>query len=245
MKTLVCSFSRPPFVPPPGLGVAPPSEVAGWKRCMDLGMVVILSLVVVIPLLLAMLWIALNSPGPVLFRQVRVGVDGRRFIIFKLRTMRPGSTASLHHRHVQRLIDANEPLTKLDDLLDPRLIPGGRFLRASGMDELPQLINVLRGDMSLVGPRPCLPWEARFVLPEHAARFSVLPGITGPWQLGGARRGSFQEMARLDTGYAANLSLLRDLSILLGTPAAIWRQLRQPKAPNRRGPLKWLHPMHS
>lgn len=108
---------------------------------------------------------------------------------------------------------------------DPRLIPGARFLRALGIDELPQLINVLRGDMSVVGPRPCIPYEAEQYEPWQRQRFAVLPGLTGLWQVKGKNRTTFLQMINLDIEYTRRQSLGLDLYILLATPKAIFQQL--------------------
>ena len=114
---------------------------------------------------------------------------------------------------------------KKQDDDDPRIIPLGRFLRCSGIDELPQLFNVLAGQMSLVGPRPCLPCEYQEFLLWHKRRFSTLPGMTGLWQVNGKNRLSFKEMIRLDITYEQNRSLWLDLRILFATPSAVWSLL--------------------
>ena len=103
--------------------------------------------------------IKLVSPGPALFRQERIGYLGKRFTCFKFRTMRVNADTGIHQGHLNRLMDSNVPMKKLDAAGDPRLIPGGLFIRTLGLDELPQIFNILRGEMSLVGPRPCVPYE--------------------------------------------------------------------------------------
>ena len=141
-----------------GIAVAS-SQVPSWKRILDITCI-LLSLPFWLPVVIFLtLWIKLASPGPIFFRQERVGYRGRRFMILKFRTMKVNVETQSHERHLEQLIHANRPMTKLDASGDPRIIPGGRILRAMGLDELPQLFNVLRGEMSLVGPRPCTPHE--------------------------------------------------------------------------------------
>jgi lipopolysaccharide/colanic/teichoic acid biosynthesis glycosyltransferase len=170
--------------------------------------------------------IRLVSPGPVFFGQERVGFRGRRFKILKFRTMTVNADATVHQNHFNHLMKSNAPMVKLDAQRDARLIPGGWILRASGMDELPQIINVLRGDMSLVGPRPCIPSEYDRYLPEQRERLNVLPGLTGLWQVSGKNRTTFDEMIQLDIRYARNASLLLNLKIVLLTPWALVVQIR-------------------
>jgi lipopolysaccharide/colanic/teichoic acid biosynthesis glycosyltransferase len=140
-------------------------SVLRWKRALDI-VVVLLALPLLVPLMIVVaVLIRVVSAGPVLFKQERVGYLGRRFMCFKFRTMFVGADAVAHQGHLRHLMDSNTPMTKMDSEGDPRIIPFGRLLRASGLDELPQLINVLRGEMSLVGPRPCLPYEYDKYLP--------------------------------------------------------------------------------
>lgn len=184
----------------------------------------------VLPLLclttLAMLAIIqVTSPGPVIFRQKRIGHRGREFMLFKFRTMHLGADTAVHQDHFRELVDSKAPMLKLDAAHDRRLLPGGRFLRASGLDELPQLINVLRGEMSLVGPRPCLPTEFAHYLPAQRERVDAMPGLTGLWQVSGKNHTTFEEMIRLDIEYARNSSLLLDLKIILFTPVVIAGQI--------------------
>jgi lipopolysaccharide/colanic/teichoic acid biosynthesis glycosyltransferase len=192
-----------------------------WKRLIDiLGSLV--TLVFLSPLLLLVaLLIKVVSPGPVLFRQERVGYLGRMFDMWKFRTMHTDSDATLHRNYLQELIRSEKEMIKLDNGRDPRIIPFGTILRASGIDELPQLVNVLVGDMSLVGPRPCLPYEAREFSSWQKRRFDAVPGLTGLWQVSGKNRTTFKEMMRLDIGYAKNRAILLDLLIVLKTIPAI------------------------
>lgn len=165
------------------------------------------------------------SPGPVFFRQERVGLRGRRFKIFKFRTMKAGADTKVHQTHFAELVKSNAPMAKLDGRGDTRLIPGGWLLRASGMDELPQLINVLRGEMSLVGPRPCIPSEFEQYLPAQRERLNALPGLTGLWQVSGKNRTTFEEMIRLDIHYVRTVSPLLNLKIIILTPWALAVQI--------------------
>jgi lipopolysaccharide/colanic/teichoic acid biosynthesis glycosyltransferase len=136
-----------------------------------------------------------------------------------------GAPTADHEQHMERLVELNRPLVKLDLLGDARLVPGGCFLRTSGLDELPQLINVLLGEMSLVGPRPCLPGEFALFDASQRARFSVLPGLTGLWQVNGKNHTTFKEMNAMDADYARLASPLLDLKIMLRTPMALLRQM--------------------
>jgi len=170
--------------------------------------------------------IKLASPGPVIFRQERVGYRGRRFQCLKFRSMHCNADSEVHKEHLTRLMKSGEPMVKLDGERDPRVIRGGEFLRASGLDELPQLLNVLRGDMSLVGPRPCTVYEYENYSAWHKQRFNVLPGITGLWQVTGKNKTSFDQMIALDVRYGETLSLKQDLWILMRTVLPIWEQVR-------------------
>jgi lipopolysaccharide/colanic/teichoic acid biosynthesis glycosyltransferase len=179
-----------------------------------------------IPLLLPLLLIIaiaikIASKGPLLFRQERVGLLGKRFILLKFRTMIPGSDTAVHEAHVASLMKSNAPMIKLDAKGDARVAPLGKPLRAAGLDELPQLINVLRGEMSLVGPRPCLPSEYDRLLPWQRERFRTLPGLTGLWQVSGKSQTTFSEMIELDIQYVRTKSLWLDLKIMLKTIPAI------------------------
>ncbi|MCW1886371.1 sugar transferase [Luteolibacter flavescens] len=202
------------------------ATIPTWKRAMDVSLVV-MSLPVSIPLILAvMLWIRIVSRGPALFRQERVGHEEKAFTIYKFRTMHEGAQTRDHELHVARLIESDQPMVKLDELGDSRMIAGACFLRSTGLDELPQLFNVLRGDMSLVGPRPCIPDEHAFFTTAQRERFQVLPGITGIWQISGKNRTTFREMATLDVAYARLSSPGLDLTVLACTPMAVLRELK-------------------
>ncbi|MCB0988670.1 MAG: sugar transferase [Microthrixaceae bacterium] len=194
---------------------------AGAKRAFDLT-VGTLSLIVAAPILLvAAIAIKLDSRGPVLFRQTRVGQNSKPFNVLKLRSMVTDAEAQLVD-----LIDLNEadgPLFKMAE--DPRITRVGRLIRATSIDELPQLWNVVRGDMSLVGPRPALPHETEEWDSLLAQRLRVKPGITGMWQVNGRSDTSFEDYTRLDLYYVDNWTLTTDLAIMLKTvPAVVLRQ---------------------
>jgi len=165
-----------------------------------------------------------TSPGPVLFRQRRVGQKGREFVCFKFRTMQVNADTSSHRAHTRDLMASQAPMVKLDAHRDPRLAPLGAVLRATGLDELPQLLNVLRGEMSIVGPRPCLPYEYELYGDWERRRFDAAPGLTGLWQVSGKNRTTFKQMISLDIEYAERQTLWLDLSIMLKTFPALWSQ---------------------
>jgi len=197
------------------------STIAGpnlvLKRALDLGLgsfILLLSLPlwIVVPLL-----IKLDSPGPVLYRQIRVGRDGKHFTFYKFRSMRKGAEEEWHR--LRALNETEGPILKIRK--DPRLTRVGKFLRRTSMDELPQILNVLRGDMSLVGPRPPLPAEVLQYEPWQHKRLSVAGGMTGLWQVSGRSHLNFEEMVMMDLYYIENWSLGLDLKILLRTIPAI------------------------
>jgi lipopolysaccharide/colanic/teichoic acid biosynthesis glycosyltransferase len=200
----------------------------GLKRMLDLaGSLILLAILSPLFLLIAAL-VKLKSPGPVFFRQVRVGQGMKPFTILKFRTMRVNAGDTLHHEFVTSFIKSGQQaqeagkngMFKLAN--DPRVTRIGRILRKTSMDELPQLWNVLRGDMSLVGPRPPLHYEVEQYQPWHCRRvLEAKPGITGLWQVAGRSRTTFDEMVRLDLRYAKARSFWTDVKILLATPAAV------------------------
>jgi lipopolysaccharide/colanic/teichoic acid biosynthesis glycosyltransferase len=197
----------------------------GWKFRLDITCI-LLSLPVWLPLMiLLMLVTRIASPGPIFYRQERVGFGGRHFFIWKFRTMKLSAETQAHECHLEQLIRVDCPMTKLDAYGDPRLAPFGRILRASGLDELPQIFNVLCGEMSLVGPRPCLPNEFAHYEQWQRERVNGLPGLTGFWQVNGKNETTFKEMIAMDLFYLKNMSILLDLKIMLKTGAAIARQL--------------------
>jgi len=191
-----------------------------WKRTLDV-CCVLLSMPVVAPVgLIIATIIKIVSPGPVFFQQERMGYGGQRFRCFKFRTMKVNADTGVHKGHLADLMSSNRPMNKLDGK-DPRVIPFGIWLRALGLDELPQLINVLRGEMSIVGPRPCVPYEYEKYLPRHRGRCGTLPGLTGMWQVNGKNKTTFEEMIDLDLYYVQNKSLWLDMSIIVRTIPAV------------------------
>ncbi len=190
------------------------------KRVVDLAGAAV-GLVVLSPVFfLASLAIRLTSRGPVLFRQVRVGLGGDPFVMMKFRTMVDDAEHQLAELQ-QANVYSKEPLFKLEK--DPRMTPIGVFLRKSSLDELPQLLNVLRGEMSLVGPRPALPSEVLRYQQHHFVRFEVLPGITGPWQVSGRNSiTSFEDVVQLESSYIRGWTVWRDLAILARTVPAVF-----------------------
>lgn len=188
-----------------------------WKRGMDIAGS-ILGLMILSPIfLVTALLITMVSPGPVFFSQKRVGYRGKPFYIWKFRTMRVDADTSLHQEHVRKFIrkKPDSAMVKIDD--DPRLIPFGKILRKTAIDELPQLFNVLRGEMSLVGPRPDLTYAVQSYEPWATTRFDVVPGMTGLWQVSGKNKTTYYEMMRLDIRYVQNRSFRLDIKILLKT----------------------------
>ncbi|MDR3458967.1 MAG: sugar transferase [Verrucomicrobiae bacterium] len=213
-----------------------------WKRLLDCTLIV-LSIPFLVPLALVIVFIIKRkSAGPVLFQQKRLGYHGAPFMCLKFRTMHCGAETVSHQGHLQQLITSDAPMTKLDNSGDSRIIPLGKILRSSGLDELPQLINVLKGEMSLVGPRPCVPYEAEKYLPWQKERFDAAPGLTGLWQVSGKNRTTFTRMMQLDIEYARTKSLWLDGKIIFLTVPAllvqIWDSRQKKKAPNCVGPAQ-------
>jgi lipopolysaccharide/colanic/teichoic acid biosynthesis glycosyltransferase len=188
-------------------------------RALDLVATIVL-LVLLAPLLLAIaLVIKLDSPGPMLFRQHRVGRDRKQFLVAKFRTMRHGADHDVHRDYMLALIESGTPAPKLDG--DARVTRFGGFLRRTSLDELPQLWNVLRGEMSLVGPRPPIPYEVERYPAHWFERFAVKPGVTGLWQVSGRSEVSLEQMIELDVDYVRRRSVLLNVWILLCTAPAV------------------------
>ncbi len=191
------------------------------KRFLDIAVASLILLLVLPVIPVIVILIKLDSPGPVLFRQKRVGKDGREFDFFKFRSMHLGAENII--ASLRPLSGVDGPVFKLKE--DPRITCTGRFLRRSSLDELPQLLNVLKGDMSIVGPRPNLPSEVSQYLPWQKRRLDVTPGITCYWQIAGRSHIGFQEWMRLDLEYIRSRSLVTDIKIMLKTiPAVIARK---------------------
>jgi len=202
-----------------------------WKRMMDiLGST--LGLLMLSPLfLIAGLVIKAVSKGPVFFKQERVGYQGRIFRLWKFRTYEVDADTSQHQQYMSSLIGAaqqgndtsDSPMTKLDNA--PGIIPFGNVIRKTCIDELPQLINVFLGEMSLIGPRPPVIYEAEQYADWHKQRLDAVPGMTGLWQVSGKNRLTFDEMVRLDIRYSKMKSFWLDVMVLLKTPLAIVSQI--------------------
>ncbi len=195
-----------------------------WKRTLDVCFIVLMSVLWLPLMLLIMIAVRLSSSGPIFYRQERVGYAGRRFMIYKFRSMKVDAETDVHEAHLERLMRDSVPMAKLDGEGDPRILPWGRILRATGLDELPQIFNVLRGEMSLVGPRPCTVHEFNRYAKWQRERVNALPGLTGYWQVNGKNKTTFNEMIEMDIFYAKNLSIGLDLKIVLQTIPALLDQ---------------------
>jgi lipopolysaccharide/colanic/teichoic acid biosynthesis glycosyltransferase len=215
-------------------GVHGGAASAGWldaaaKRTLDL-LVASLLLVLLSPLMvLIAVVIRLTSPGPALFRQVRTGCRCAPFVMLKFRSMYQDNDDAVHRAFVTSMLSGGPPLDDSRELYklsgDPRVTAVGGLLRKLSLDELPQLINVVRGEMSLVGPRPALPWEAALFEPRHRARFAVKPGITGLWQVSGRNLLTMRQALELDVEYAQRRNFVMDLATLARTiPVVLTRR---------------------
>ncbi len=194
------------------------------KRAMDILLALLLLLALSPLLAVTALAVRLTSRGPIIFRQTRIGRHGEPFELLKFRSMVTGnSDAAVRELNTRELtgedVSAPDGVHKL--AADPRITPVGAVIRRFSIDELPQLWNVVRGDMSIVGPRPSLDWEVALFDQAHRVRESVRPGLTGLWQVSGRNRLSMRQMLDLDVEYVQSLSLVRDLRILARTPAAV------------------------
>jgi lipopolysaccharide/colanic/teichoic acid biosynthesis glycosyltransferase len=197
------------------------------KRAIDLAGAS-LGLILAAPVFLWAAWrIPRDSPGPVFYRQTRLGANMQEFTMLKFRTMTVDADPSLHQAYIKRAMDG-EHTAGVGELykLDRRdvVTPSGRWLRRMSLDELPQLINVLRGTMSLVGPRPCLAYETENFAPHHYERFLAPAGITGLWQVTARAHAGFDEALEMDVAYVRDWSLALDLSLILRTPIEVLRQ---------------------
>jgi lipopolysaccharide/colanic/teichoic acid biosynthesis glycosyltransferase len=213
---LPAGFATPTYLAPLP-DAALPAPVPGWKRLLDLALT-LPGLLALVPLFLAIaLAVRLTSPGPVFFVQIRIGRGGRSFGMIKFRSMYRDAEA----RRTALLVQSDRPGLCFKARNDPRITPVGRLLRRLSLDELPQLLNVLAGQMSLVGPRPALPEEVAVYPARALGRLAVLPGITGPWQVSGRAEIGFDEMVEMDLAYARRPSLMADLSFLARTVSAV------------------------
>jgi lipopolysaccharide/colanic/teichoic acid biosynthesis glycosyltransferase len=215
-----------------------------WKRLLDLSCIFLTSPCWLLAMTLVAIWVKATSAGPLFYCQPRVGYRGGSFIIFKFRSMRGNADTRSHEEYMGQLMKSDRPMVKLDNRGDNRLVPGGRFLRAAGLDELPQLINVVRGEMSLVGPRPCTPYEFGQYQACHRARLKAPPGLTGYWQVNGKNKTTFSEMVAMDVYYTENMSPALDLNIMFRTGKVIvaqliesWRGLGKTARDDSRNPV--------
>lgn len=188
-----------------------------FKRGVDILAAAVALLALAPVMIVVALAITLDSPGPALFRQTRIGKDGRRFTMFKFRTMR-----AFRHHEVEWLVDTDGVIRhKVEN--DPRITRVGRFLRRTSIDELPQVVNILLGHMSLIGPRPELPEIVRHYEPWQHRRHQVRPGLTGWWQVNGRSNRPMHENTHLDLYYIDNVSFRLDLAILARTAVVVLR----------------------
>lgn len=196
-----------------------------WKRGIDLAFCCVALPFLATATFFVTVLMSISSPGPIFFRQERVGYLGRRFRLYKFRTMHVGADTSGHQAHFAALMTSNTPMQKLDAKGDSRLIPCGWLIRASGLDELPQIINIIKGEMSLIGPRPCIPYEYDNYSVHQRSRFRSTPGLTGLWQVSGKNKTTFDRMIQLDIQYASDRSLLLDLRIAVLTVPTVLSQV--------------------
>jgi lipopolysaccharide/colanic/teichoic acid biosynthesis glycosyltransferase len=198
------------------------------RRTLDIGVAAVVLLLMAPVIAIVALTVRLSSPGPVFFRQRRLGRSMRPFTVLKFRTMRADADSALHRDYVRSLIGTDAPENPPDNLyklvVDPRVTKVGRFLRSWSLDEIPQLWNVLRGEMSLVGPRPVIEYEVEQYPDWYLRRFAVKPGLTGLWQVSGRNERTYEEMVRFDVEYAERRSLWMDLRILARTAIVVMRR---------------------
>ena len=192
------------------------------KRLTDLAVATVCLALLSPVLVIVAVLIRRTTPGPALFRQMRLGKDGHQFVLYKFRTMYADCRDDVHREYVTKLLTQDDPpdggragVYKLEH--DTRITPIGRLIRRTSIDELPQLFNVIRGDMSLVGPRPALPWEADLLDAAHLVRFCVPPGLTGLWQVSGRNSLTMKQGLELDVEYVRKQRLAFDLWILIKT----------------------------
>jgi lipopolysaccharide/colanic/teichoic acid biosynthesis glycosyltransferase len=191
------------------------------KRLFDV-VVATLMLIVAAPIMaLVALAIRLDSPGPVIFKQTRIGKNHRPFTFYKFRSMYYKADAGVHQQFVKNLINGSPSGSAYKMTGDKRITRVGAFIRKTSLDELPQLVNVLKGDMSMVGPRPPIPYEVAEYKDWHHRRLAIMPGLTGPWQVQGRSLVSFDDMVQMDIAYAQERSFLLDVSLLVRTIPAV------------------------
>jgi exopolysaccharide biosynthesis polyprenyl glycosylphosphotransferase len=202
----------------PAFGTTPSSALI--KRCFDLTVGTAMCLLMAVPAAILAAWIRFDSPGPAIFRQTRIGKDGHPFTMYKFRSMVVDAEHLKPELHEHN--EAGDGLFKIHE--DPRITRVGRLIRKAYLDEIPQLLNVMRGDMSIVGPRPLIASEDLLLTGSDRHRLALLPGMTGLWQLRGPLESSLPELAKLDYLYASNWSIWRDLDIILETVVRIVRR---------------------
>jgi lipopolysaccharide/colanic/teichoic acid biosynthesis glycosyltransferase len=215
--------------------------IPGYQRPLDL-IVALGLLVLTLPVwVLTAILVKLTSRGPVLYRQERIGLDGEPFIMYKFRTMRDGVDATLHANYIREYMQGKPAADQSGEIFklrrDPRITPLGGLLRRLGIDELPQLINVVRGEMSMVGPRPPLAYEVELYTPRHRQRLTAKPGITGLWQVHGRDIVDFETMVDMDLRYIAQQSFRGDVTLLILTaPMIALSMVRSAAARSHRHP---------
>jgi exopolysaccharide biosynthesis polyprenyl glycosylphosphotransferase len=217
-------FDVPSAVATADIAPALLSKQLHWgKRAIDIALAGLLLLLLLPSLVIIAAAVRVSSSGPILFRQRRIGRGGASFTLLKFRTMYRDSDTQIHEAYYQTLVSGTaQPVGSTFKLRnDPRITPIGRVLRRFSLDELPQFINVLRGDMSLVGPRPPLPYEVKLYGEREYRRLAVTPGVTGLWQVSGRAALDFQQMIDLDLDYIDNWSLWMDIQILARTPLVV------------------------
>jgi len=225
----------------------------GVKRLLD-GLLSAISLILLSPFILVIaILIKLDSPGPVIYRHVRIGKDGKPFNLYKFRSMSVGGDDKGYLEYLKQLIESDQgdsrngiPYRKMDG--DTRITRVGGFLRTYYLDELPQLWNILKGEMSLVGPRPHVQFEVNYYTSEQRRRLSVSPGATGVWQVEGKEECTFNELIALDLDYIDNWSLRHDIQIMLKTMSLMgrggegfWARMVK-RVPERRGAHRQARP---
>lgn len=200
---------------------APSARYEFVKRTVDIVLTFFLLLAAALIMLAVAVAIKIDSRGPVLYRQRRVGEDGHEFYMLKFRSMRVNNDESIHRKAIERFMNGDalseDDRARFKLAQDPRVTRVGRFIRKTSLDELPQLWNVLRGEMSLVGPRPPLPYEVARYSPQAFLRLEGKPGLTGPWQVYGRSRVTFDEMVEMDIEYLERRSIREDLKLIVMT----------------------------
>jgi lipopolysaccharide/colanic/teichoic acid biosynthesis glycosyltransferase len=233
-ESLTVGSGRDADSPPVSRRKAGSPGIPFWKRALDISCVALTAPLWLPLMVFISVWIKVFSSGPVFFKQTRIGLRGEPFTMLKFRSMKAGVETATHEEHFKALVKNGVPMTKLDALKDSRIIPGGRLLRSTGLDELPQLFNVFRGQMSLVGPRPCTPAELECYVGRQRERFDILPGLTGYWQVSGKNKTTFAEMVEMDLKYRERVSFFSDMSIIIRTVPALAKQAMEARSQRGR-----------